>query len=167
MSRIVVIGNAAGGKSTLARALAQARRLPLVEIDKVLWQPGWTLTPAAAYARKHRALIAKGKWIIEGLGSRDSIAPRIRRATEIILIDMPLWQHYALAAERQIAWKNLAAPPASASEMPPTEALFRTMDEVDKDWMPLIRRLCRQAKRAGKAVTRLASLDELNAFTPA
>lgn len=103
--------------------MADARKLPLVEIDKLLWRPGWRRTPAAAYARKHRALIAKEKWIIEGLGAQDSIEPRIRRATDIILIDMPLWQHYALAAERQIAWTTLAAPRRSqgASWFDPNE----------------------------------------------
>ena len=41
MSRIVVIGNAGGGKSTLARLLAQRRGLPHIEIDRLLWQEGW------------------------------------------------------------------------------------------------------------------------------
>jgi len=37
MSRIVIIGNAAGGKSTLARKLAIARKLRHIEIDRLLW----------------------------------------------------------------------------------------------------------------------------------
>jgi adenylate kinase family enzyme len=53
VARIVVIGNAAGGKSTLARHLARRRELPLVEVDRLLWQQGWQLTPAADYARQH------------------------------------------------------------------------------------------------------------------
>jgi adenylate kinase family enzyme len=40
MQRIVVIGNSAGGKSTLARALAKRRDLPCIELDGILWQPG-------------------------------------------------------------------------------------------------------------------------------
>jgi adenylate kinase family enzyme len=36
MQRIAVIGNAGGGKSTLARALAIRRGLPYVEIDTLL-----------------------------------------------------------------------------------------------------------------------------------
>jgi adenylate kinase family enzyme len=42
--RTVVIGNAAGGKSTLARQLARRRALALIEVDRLLWQPGWQLT---------------------------------------------------------------------------------------------------------------------------
>jgi len=36
MDRIAVIGNAGGGKSTLARALATRHDLPYVEVDALL-----------------------------------------------------------------------------------------------------------------------------------
>ena len=42
--RLVIIGNTAGGKSTLARAVAGHRGLKLTEVDRLLWQPGWKLT---------------------------------------------------------------------------------------------------------------------------
>jgi adenylate kinase family enzyme len=134
VARIVVIGNAAGGKSTLARHLARCRELALIEVDRLLWQPGWQLTPEADYARGHAELIARDQWVIDGLGRQDSIAERLARATEIVLIDMPLWMHFWLAAERQIAWAQgrLDDPPAGSAEMPPTRELFRTMWEVDQ-----------------------------------
>src|SRR5690348_7795292 len=102
MARVVIIGNAAGGKSTLARKLASYRHLPLTEIDQLLGQPGWKLTPTALYERRHAGIVMQETWLIEGLGSRDSIPGRMARATEIILIDLPLWVHFRLAAERQI-----------------------------------------------------------------
>src|SRR5437879_12310441 len=68
--RIVVIGNAAGGKSTLARHLAQRTALPLIELDKLLWQEGWRFAAADTYARKHAAIISGGGWDTEGLGSQ-------------------------------------------------------------------------------------------------
>ena len=58
MSRIVIIGNAGGGKSTLARTLAKQRGLRHVEIDRLFWQEGWQLTPddvlRAATCRNHK-----------------------------------------------------------------------------------------------------------------
>ncbi|MHB8270209.1 P-loop NTPase family protein [Bradyrhizobium sp.] len=166
MARIVVIGNAAGGKSTLARQLARRRELPLIEVDRLLWQPGWQLTPPADYARRHAEIVAREGWVIEGLGRQDSIAERLARSTEIVLIDMPLWIHFALAAERQIAWARgqLDHPPAGAAEMPPTRELFRTMWEVEQGWMPDIRSMCAEAELEGKAVTRLGSVEEIDAF---
>jgi adenylate kinase family enzyme len=104
MSRIVIIGNAGGGKSTLARTLAKQRGLRHVEIDRMLWQEGWQLTPNDVYARQHAEIIKGDGWVIDGLGQQVSIPDRVSRATDIILIDMPLWMHFWLAAERQIAW---------------------------------------------------------------
>jgi adenylate kinase family enzyme len=49
VSRFAIIGNAGGGKSTLARVLARQRRLRHVEIDELLWQEGWKLSPADVY----------------------------------------------------------------------------------------------------------------------
>lgn len=166
MPRIVIIGNAGGGKSTLARKLAQRRSLPHVEIDRLLWRDGWVLTPEDVYTMQHREIIAHDEWIIDGLGRQNSIAERIIRATEIILVDMPLWMHFWLAAERQIAWATgaLNHAPGGIAQMPPTKDLFRTIWEVDQTWMPDIRTLCAEAEAQGKLVMRLASVDELEAF---
>jgi adenylate kinase family enzyme len=164
--RIAVIGNAAGGKSTLARKLAHVRKLPHVEIDRLLWQAGWQLTPEADYAREHAEIIAREQWLIDGLGRQDSIAARLARCTGIILIDMPPWMHFWLAAERQQVWagNQLDHPPAGFADMPPTRELFRMMWEVDRTWMPDIRAMCAEAELAGKMVTRLASVEEIDAF---
>ena len=166
MARIVVIGNAAGGKSTLARQLARRRDLPLIEVDRLLWQPGWQLTPQADYARQHAEAIGRERWVIDGLGRQDSIAERLARSTEIILIDMPLWMHFWLAAERQIAWAQgqIEQPPPGSATTPPTRELFRTMWEVDQTWLPELRSICAEAELEGKAVTRLSSVDEIDAF---
>jgi hypothetical protein len=166
MARIVVIGNAGGGKSTLARKLAERLGLSHIEIDRLLWQDGWVLTPEDVYVRQHREIIESDEWVIDGLGRQNSIAERIGRATEIILIDMPLWMHFWLAAERQIAWARgtLEHTPGGIAQMPPTRDLFRTIWEVDQIWMPGIRTLCTEAETRGKLVTRLTSVDELDAF---
>jgi hypothetical protein len=166
VARIVIIGNAAGGKSTLARQLARRRKLPVIEVDRLLWQPGWQLTPEADYARKHAEAIAQEGWVIDGLGRQESIAERLARSTEIILIDMPLWMHFWLAAERQVAWAQgqIEQPPAGSAAMPPTRELFRTMAEVDRTWLPELRSMCAKAEIEGKALTRLGSVDEIDAF---
>ncbi|MFZ2005424.1 MAG: AAA family ATPase [Stellaceae bacterium] len=166
MARIVVIGNAGGGKSTLARKLAKQRGLQHIEIDRLLWQDGWVLTPEDVYARQHREILEQDEWVVDGLGRQNSIAERIDRATEIILIDMPLWIHFWLAAERQVAWASgtLEHAPGGIAQMPPTKALFRTIWDVDRAWLPGIRTLCTEAAARGKIVTRLTSVDELDAF---
>ena len=166
MKRTVIIGNSGGGKSTLARRLSAASARPHIEIDSLLWQPGWQLTPAEIYGAEHARLIAGDNWIIDGLGRRESIPARLDRATDIILVDMPLWVHFWLAAERQQKWSrgSIEHPPAGLAKMPPTEALFRTIWEVDQEWMPEIRQLVAAEGRKGKRVVRLGSIAGLEAF---
>jgi adenylate kinase family enzyme len=164
--RVIVIGNSGGGKSTLARHLARCRALPYIDIDGLVWHADWQLTPTDIYEAEHTALIARDRWLIDGLGHYASIPERVARATEIILIDLPLWVHFWLAAERQLVWSRqaLAHLPAGIKEMPPTREVFRTIWEVDQSWMPGIRSLCLEAEREGRSVVHLTSIDDLNGF---
>jgi adenylate kinase family enzyme len=163
MERIAVIGNAGGGKSTLARALARRHSLPYVEIDALLWREGWQAAPEGEYEAEHARRIAEPHWIIDGLGRLESIPARLARASAIVLIDLPLWVHFWLAAERQIAWAKgaIAHPPSGAKQMPPTETLFRTIYEIDRDWMPEVRRLTAAAESGGTRVERICDVVAL------
>lgn len=166
MQRAVVIGNSGGGKSIIARRLAARSACPYVEIDALLWQPGWRLAPLETYNAEHARLIAGEQWIIDGLGRQESIPRRLSRSTHIVLVDMPVWMHFWLAAERQLQWAagGLEHPPAGIAQMPRTEALFRTIWEVDQTWMPQIRRLVAAEEERGKPVLRLVSVADLESF---
>lgn len=166
-ARIVVIGNAGGGKSTLARRLAARRGLPYVEVDAFTWRPGWELAPEADYRAAHARAIAGESWVLDGLGWLDSMAERFARATEIVFVDMPLWVHCWLAAERQIAWATgkLEHPVAGIGEMVSTRGMFESLFETERDWMPEIRRLVAEAEARGTPVRRIASYEELQAYT--
>ena len=37
--RIVILGNAGSGKSTLARSLARTQRMPMLDLDTLVWEP--------------------------------------------------------------------------------------------------------------------------------
>lgn len=164
--RIAIIGNTAGGKSTLARHLAAQTGIDHVEIDGLYWQPGWLVTPGDIYQRKHAEAMAADSWIMDGGGDLPSMRARMDRATDIILIDLPLWVHFARAAERQIAWATgtLDHPPAGGGEMPPTGRLFEIIWQLDQDWMPVLRQICDAQEAAGKRVTRLTSIEALDNY---
>jgi adenylate kinase family enzyme len=169
MARILVIGNAGGGKSVLARKLAAKRGLPYHEIDTIVWKPGWLMGPQEEYDAAHAALIAGESWVLDGLGWTHSLPERFARATEIIQIDMPIWMHFWLAAERQFQWAQgkLEHPVAGIAEMPTTRAMFETLWECDQEMVPVIRHLTDEAQRVGKQVTRIGSVEELDAFAAA
>ncbi len=167
MARILVIGNAGGGKSVLARKLAAQRGLPYREVDTIVWKPGWVMAPQEEYDAAHAALIAEDRWVLDGLGWTHSLPARFARATEIILIDMPVWMHFWLAAERQFQWAQgkLEHPVAGIAEMPTTRGMFESLWETDQEMVPVIRRLTDEAERDGKKVTRLRSVEELDQFS--
>ncbi len=164
--RIVIIGNIAGGKSTLARQLARQLDLPCHDIDKILWRDTNEMASNADYLAAHQQIIDQPAWLFEGLGRRSSVPARVERATHLILIDLPVWQHYWLAAQRQITWMSDASQPTPGdhSTMPPLKAVMRMIHEVDSNWMPQIRQLCEAAQRRGiavKTVNDLAQLDNI------
>jgi adenylate kinase family enzyme len=66
MSRIIILGNTAGGKSTLARKLSKKRGLSYFEIDRLYWQSDWSVAPRDVYERQHAAIISQDAWIVDG-----------------------------------------------------------------------------------------------------
>lgn len=164
--RIAVIGNAAGGKSTLARRIAAARGLPLRELDRIAWTADWLPTPAARFEAGLRDWLDAPGWVIEGTGRLPFLPMLIERASTLVLVDLPVWIHCALAAGRQTEWQagRLAFPPGGVGRPPPAEALFRLIWEVDRRWMPEIRDRCDAAERAGTRVVRLRSLPQLDRY---
>jgi hypothetical protein len=51
--------------------------------------------------------------------------------------------------------------------MPPTEAVFRNLWEVDQDWMPEVRRLVGREEAASKRVHRIGDVAALRDFANA
>ncbi len=68
-SRVVIIGNAGSGKTTLARRLARANGTPLLDLDSIAWEPGMPpvrSAPETARARLGAFCDAAPAWIVEG-----------------------------------------------------------------------------------------------------
>jgi len=164
--RIAIIGNTGGGKSTLARRLAQTHGLPVTEIDRSLWRPGWVPAPEAEFDAAHDAVISGERWIIEGLGTLRSLVPRLDRATDIVLVDLPVWMHFWLAAERQASWEALSPEerPSAAADKPPTRRLFQAIWDIHETWMPKIREMVAEREASGTATHRIHDLSELSQF---
>jgi len=67
--RIVVFGTSGSGKTTLARRLSVARSLPLVELDRINWQPGWrglNIDDPAEFVRRVERATAGDAWVTDG-----------------------------------------------------------------------------------------------------
>ena len=102
MKRVTIIGNAGGGKSTLAHRLADLHSLPYFSVDQIQWLPGWVEQTEAFVTKELDTISIKDSWIIDGWGSWPCIERRLALSDTIIFIDLPLWVHFWFAAERQI-----------------------------------------------------------------
>lgn len=99
MKRVVILGRGASGKSTLAARLGQITGLPVIELDKLFWQPGLAATPREQWLKIQEKLAAQEKWIMDGhLGPYDALEPRLRAADTILFLDFSL----ALCAARAL-----------------------------------------------------------------
>ena len=166
MKRIAVIGNAAGRKSTLARALAEARGLPYHEVDALLWQPGWSAVSEDAFRATDIEILKQKTWVVDGFGPWESVERRFARADGIILVDLPIWVHFWWAADRQIAWAKGEAKhvPAGHQEPPPNRELFEMIWQIDRQSMPRLRKMVRAEEETGTSVVRITSEAAWAAF---
>lgn len=64
--RIVVIGTSGSGKSTFARRLARALRVPHVELDALHWEAHWVPAPVDVFRQRVARAIASPAWVVDG-----------------------------------------------------------------------------------------------------
>ena len=95
MKRVAVFGNTGGGKSTLARRLAELTRLPLYPLDLIQFRTGGNKVPHDEYLTAHADLLRRDEWIIDGYGCVTSSWERFARADTLVYLDLPLvWHHW-------------------------------------------------------------------------
>jgi len=90
MKRVAVFGNAGGGKSTLARRLAEITRLPLYPLDLIQFKAGGGKVPHEEYLAAHAELLRRDAWIIDGFGNVATAWERFAAADTLVYIDLPL-----------------------------------------------------------------------------
>jgi len=92
MERVVIFGRGGAGKSDLARQLGAATGLPVVELDKEFWSADLDPLPPDEWAQRQAILAAQPRWIMDGdLGPYDAVEPRLRAASTVVVLDLPLW----------------------------------------------------------------------------
>jgi adenylate kinase family enzyme len=67
--RIVVVGTAGAGKTTLAKAIAAALAIPHIELDALEWGPGWTAlsdTDPNELVRRVASATSGDSWVVDG-----------------------------------------------------------------------------------------------------
>lgn len=89
MPRIHIIGAPGSGKTTYARRLAVARKLPLCHLDEIFHDNSGTAPRKRTESERTEmaAEFAQGKdWISEGASFSNWVNPILKRATEIHIV---------------------------------------------------------------------------------
>ena len=100
--KVAGVGHAAGGKSTLARRVADLTRLPLYPLDSIQYRRGGGKVPHEEYLNAHADLLTRDQWIIDGFGCVPSAWQRFAAADTLIYVDLPLFTHYRRVTKRLI-----------------------------------------------------------------
>jgi adenylate kinase family enzyme len=165
MKRVAVFGNAGGGKSTLARQLAETTRLPLYAVDKLQFKEGGAAVPHDEYLELHRDLLAQDTWIIEGYGDNTTVCERFGVADTLIYIDLTLPIHYWRVTKRLI--KGLFADPEGWPRDSPlwssTMSSYKAIPRCHRYMTPRYQRLVTEMA-ASKRVAHLRSRREMAAL---
>ena len=154
--RIAIIGNAGGGKSTLARKLGQILGLPVTHVDSIQYQSGWQRTPDTECDRILTDIANQARWIIDGFGNDHVIEDRIARADTVLFVDFPIWRHYWWASRRQLGARNgqRAELPDNCPEftLSYTKKLMSIMWLVHRQYTPWFRELVAEKSKTENAV---------------
>ncbi len=100
MKKVAVFGNAGGGKSTLAKAVAARLQLPLFALDKICYYAGGGAVPPEIYLKRHEDILARSEWVLDGYGSIDTVWKRLSVADTLVFIDLPLSLHFWWVTKR-------------------------------------------------------------------
>jgi len=102
--RIVIIGNSATGKTTLARELASTLGCPHIERDAIQWQAGWKASSNDKFRERVIEAVKGDRWVADGNFSRvrDVVWGR---ADTLVWLDYPLW--FSLWRLTRRSWQRI------------------------------------------------------------
>ncbi|MFE7083238.1 AAA family ATPase [Priestia megaterium] len=93
MCKIVIVGNANSGKTTLGKQLHKDLAIPFFELDNVLKHLHTSTFPTRQQIRQQKRelnkIMNKDNWIIEGWGASQTYEDRFNHAKIIIFLDIP------------------------------------------------------------------------------
>lgn len=165
MRKVAVFGNAGGGKSTLARKLAESTGLPLYPLDLIQFRPGGEAVPHEEYLRAHGELLERDAWIIDGFGCRRSAWERFDSADTLVYVDLPLFTHFRWVTKRFIqgVFRTPEGWPEGSPMIRSTISSYRVLWLCHQRLTPRYRELVAH-ESARKRVHHLRSAGEIRAF---
>lgn len=85
--KIVILGSAGSGKTTLANYIAKKTGIEVVHLDKVFWLPNWEVRPKEDWTSIMEELVQKESWIMDG-NYINTLKTRLENADLVIMLDI-------------------------------------------------------------------------------
>lgn len=108
--RINVVGTSGSGKTTFSRRLAGALGLPLHEMDRLFWLPGWQSRPEEDFMAQVGEAVSGAEWILDGNYNRTKPV-KWAKVECVVWIDYSfartMWQAVCRALVRAIGRKEI------------------------------------------------------------
>jgi adenylate kinase family enzyme len=165
VKKVAVFGNAGGGKSTLAKGLAELTHLPLYPVDMIEDRAGGGEVAHDKYLKAHAQLLQRDAWIIDGYGCVKSAWERFASADTLIYVDLSLFTHFMWVTKR--LFKGILVTPEGWPEGTPmwstTMKAYRVLWLCHRHLTPRYRALVSEA-RHHKRVYHLRSPAEIRRF---
>jgi len=168
VKRVAVFGNAGGGKSTLARGLAELTGLPLYVVDLMQFRTGGAAVPQEEFLKAHAELLQRDAWIIDGYGSVKLSWERFAAADTLVYVDLPFFVHFLWITKRFLKGLFVTPPgwPEGSPVISSSFSSYRVLWLCHRYTTPKYRALVAEAK-ARKRVHHLCSAREMSAFLDA
>ncbi len=109
MQRVLIIGNCASGKSTLAKKLHAITQLPIIHLDQHYWNPGWIETPKEMWEAKIKVLSMQESYIMDGNYS-GTLAMRLKQSDTLIYLEQNSLKCFWRAVKRILKYKGRTRP---------------------------------------------------------
>lgn len=87
--RVVILGGAGAGKSTLARALGGRLDLPVTHLDRLCYDPGWMRVGAEEFSNRVSQALQGDRWVVEGTYHEASVIS-LPRADLVVWVQQPV-----------------------------------------------------------------------------
>ncbi len=156
--KILVIGNACSGKTTLSRLLSRQSQIDVTYVDSIQFDKDLNVKPYKETTEILNRIMAQNhQWIIDGFGPLDNLIERFNQADHIVMIDLPVWRNYYWAIKRQFT--NLIK--IARSELPTgsnersfhhTVKLFKSIHQIHNKMRPELLRILNRDQYKNKTL---------------
>lgn len=161
--KIAIIGHSGGGKSTLARFLAQTYQLPLLHLDQLYFLPNWQARPEKEVIRDLRAFLDReNDWVIDGIYSKFLFYERLEKADTIIFLDFPRWISFYRILKRYWTYHGKirpSAPKGCEEKIDWAFIKFALIHSRRKERIQLFQSICHQYKDKIRIIRNQRELD--------